>query len=121
MECLPAAVLDSEVEERIGCGETSFWEKRVVEHGLVIDLLGLLGNELVWIFRRGWCRPRGGAGSLSFGLGRLPWGHVGRFGVRDLQTQKKKKIREGEERAAKFVCVCGGGGGGGEMNRRSDI
>ena len=91
MECLPAAVLDSEVEERIGGGETSFWDKRVVGQGLVIDLLGLLGNEPVWIFRRGWCRPRGGAGLLSFGLGQLPWGHVGRFGVRDLQTHKKKK------------------------------
>ena len=26
-KCLPAAVLDSEVEERIGSGETSFWDK----------------------------------------------------------------------------------------------
>ena len=30
-KCLPAAVLDSEVEERIGGGETSFWDKRAVE------------------------------------------------------------------------------------------
>ena len=76
-ECLPTAVLDSEVEEHIRGGETSFWDKREVEQGLVIDPLGLPGNELVWIFRRGWCHPRGGAGSLSFGWGQLLWGHGG--------------------------------------------
>ena len=90
-ECLPAAVLDSEVKERIGGGETLFWDKRVVEQGLMIDPLSLLGNEPVWIFWRGWCRPRGRAGSLSFGWDQLPWSHCGRSRVRILQTQKKGK------------------------------
>ena len=49
-KCLPAAVLDSEVEERIEGGETSFWDKRAVEQGLMIDPLGLPGNETMWIF-----------------------------------------------------------------------
>ena len=66
-ECLPAAVLDSEVEEHILGGETAFRDKQAVEQRLVIDPLGLPGNEPMWIFRRGWCHPRGGAGSLSFG------------------------------------------------------
>ena len=70
-ERLPAAVLDSEVEERIGGGKTSFWDERAVEQGLVIDPLDFSGNEPVWIFRRGGggggCRLRGGSGSLSFG------------------------------------------------------
>ena len=29
--CLPSAVLDGEVEERIGGGETAFWDERAVE------------------------------------------------------------------------------------------
>ena len=44
-ERLSATVLDSEVEERIGGGETTFWDERVVKQGLVVDLLGLPGNE----------------------------------------------------------------------------
>ena len=52
-DCLPAVVLDSKVEEHIGGGETSFWDKRAVEKGLMINPLGLPGNEPVWIFLRG--------------------------------------------------------------------
>ena len=49
---------------------------------------------------------------LSFGHDRLPWSRGGRSRVRDLQTQKKKKnMRKGEERAAKFRV-----GGGGNKN-----
>ena len=29
--CLPSVVLDGEVEERIGGGETAFWDERAVE------------------------------------------------------------------------------------------
>ena len=47
---LPTAVLDSEVEECIGSGETAFRDERAVEQRLVIDPLGLPGNESVWIF-----------------------------------------------------------------------
>ena len=50
---LATTVLDSRVEERIRGRETSFWDERAVEQGLVIDPLGLPGNEPVWIFRRG--------------------------------------------------------------------
>ena len=89
-ECLPAAVLDSEVKEHIGGGKTSFWDKRAVEQGLVIDSLGLPGNEPVWIFRRGWCHLRGGAGLLYFCQDRLLWGHGGRSRVRDLQKKNEK-------------------------------
>ena len=89
---LLAAVLDSEVEERIGDGEIAFRDERAVEQRLVIDPLGLPGNELMWIFRRGWRRPRGGARSLSFG-----WvDFLGAIEV-DLGVQickKKKKKRE---------------------------
>ena len=53
------------------------------------------------IFRRGWCRPRGGVASLSFGWGRLPGSHGGRSRGRDPQTQQKTK--EGEERATKIL------------------
>ena len=52
-ECLPAAVLDDEVEEHIRGWKTSFWDKREVEQGLVVDSLGLLGNEPVGILRGG--------------------------------------------------------------------
>ena len=41
---LPTAVLDSEVEECIRGGETTFRDERVVEQRLVIDSLGLPGN-----------------------------------------------------------------------------
>ena len=44
-KCWPTTVLDSEVEECIGSGETVFWDERAVEQRLVIDPLGLLGNE----------------------------------------------------------------------------
>ena len=91
IKCLPAVALDSEVEECIGGGETSFWDKRVIEQGLMIDPLGLPVNEPVWIFRGGWCRPRGGAGSLSFGRDQLPWSHGGRYRVRDLQTRERER------------------------------
>ena len=36
-ECLPATILDDEVEERIRGWKTSFWDKRVVEQGLMVD------------------------------------------------------------------------------------
>ena len=65
-----------------------------MEQGLMIDPLSLLGNKPVWIFRRGWCRLRGRAGSLSFGCDRLSWSHCGRSRVRVLQTQKKRGERE---------------------------
>ena len=55
IERLPAAVLDSEVEEHIGGGETVFRDERAVEQGLVVDPPGLSKNEPMWIFRRGWC------------------------------------------------------------------
>ena len=106
IKCLPAVVLDSEVVERIGGGETSFWDKRAIEQGLMVDMLGLPGNEHVGIFQRRWCRPRGGARSLSFDRDRFMWSHHGQSRVRDLQTQKKKKTRERKERATKF-CVGG--------------
>ena len=83
-------VLDSEVEECIGSGETVFWDERAIEQRLVIDHLSLLRNESVWISQRRWCRPRGGAGLLSFGRDRLPGSHGGRSRGIDLQTQKKK-------------------------------
>ena len=63
----PAAILDSEVEKHTACRETTLRDKRAVEQGLVIDPLNLSGNEPMWIFRRGWYRSRGEAGSLSFG------------------------------------------------------
>ena len=44
-----AAVLDGEVEEYIRSGETAFWDERAVEKRLMIDSLGLPGNELMWI------------------------------------------------------------------------
>ena len=47
---LPAVVLDSEFEECIGGGEIAFRDERAVEQRLVIDPLGLLGNEPMWIF-----------------------------------------------------------------------
>ena len=97
---LLATVLDSEVKEYIGSEETVFRDERTVEQLLVIDPLGLPGNESMLIFRRRWFRPRGGAGSLSFGRGRLPGSHGSRSRGGDLQTQQKK-MREGEERAAK--------------------
>ena len=90
IESLLAAVLDYEVEERIGGGETSFWDKQAVEQGLVINPLGLPRNEPVWISKGG------GAGSLSFGWGRLPWGHGGRSRARDLQTLKKNERGRGK-------------------------
>ena len=46
-ECIkrpPSIVLDIEVEECIGSGETALRDERAVEQQLVIDLLGLLGN-----------------------------------------------------------------------------
>ena len=101
------AVLDSKVEERIGGGETSFWDERAVEQGLVIDPLGLPGNEPVWIFRRGWCRSRGGAESLSFGWGQLPRSHGGRSRGGDPLTQQKNE-RERGMADQNFVCVWGG-------------
>ena len=83
-ECLPTAILDSEVEECSGGWETAFRDERAVEQRLMIDLLGLPGNKPMWIFRRGWCCPRGGAGSLSFGLGGLPRIHGCRSRARNL-------------------------------------
>ena len=68
-ELLPAVVLDSGVEERVGGGEPVFRDERAVEQGLLVDSLGLQGNESVWIFRRRWCRLRGRAGALSIGWG----------------------------------------------------
>ena len=53
-ECLPASVMNSEVKEHIGGGETSFWDKRAVEQGLVIDSLGLPEMNL--------CGSSGGGG-----------------------------------------------------------
>ena len=47
---LSAAVLNSEVEERISGGETAFWDERAVEQRLLLDSLGLLRNERMWIF-----------------------------------------------------------------------
>ena len=69
IKLLPSMVLDIEVEECIGSGETAFRDERAVEQQLVVDPFGLTGNEPMWIFRRGWRRPRGGAKSLSFGWG----------------------------------------------------
>ena len=66
---LPVVVLDSEIEERIGGGDTAFRDERAVEQRLVIDPLGLPRNEPVWIFRRGWCCPLSGALVLSFSWG----------------------------------------------------
>ena len=97
-KCFPAAVLDDEVEEHIRGWKTLLRDKRAVEQGLMIDSLGLPGNELVWILRRGWCRPRGGAGSLSFYRDRLMWSHYGRSSLGFRQTRKKGEITE---RAAK--------------------
>ena len=76
-EHLLAVVLDSEVEERIGGGETAFRDERAVEQRLMIDPLSLPRNEPVWIFWRGWYHPRGGAGLLYFGQDRLPRIHGG--------------------------------------------
>ena len=77
----------------------------------MIDLLGLPGNELVWIFQRGWYRPRGGTGLLSFGWGQLLWGHGGRFKARDMQILKKTK-----EKRKGWPNPCGG-----KMNSRSNL
>ena len=66
-ERLPAAVLNSEVEERIGGGETAFRDERAIEQRLMIDPLNLSRNEPMWIFWWGWYRQQGGAGVLSFG------------------------------------------------------
>ena len=105
---LLATVLDSEVEECIGSGETAFRDERMVEQRLVIDPLGLPGIESVWIFQRRWCRPRGGAGSLSFGRGRLPGSHGSRSRGGDLQTQKKKKKKNERGRGKGCQKSCGG-------------
>ena len=57
------------------------------------------------------CGSSGGGGARSlFGWSQLPWSHGSRSKARKLQTLKKK-MRDGEERAAK--CERGGGGGGG--------
>ena len=103
-KCLPAIVLDSEVVEHIGGGETSFWDKRAIEQGLMVDMLGLPGNEPVGIFRRRWCRPRVGARSLSFGRDRFLWSHHGQSRVRDLQTQKKKKNERKKGKGDQILC-----------------
>ena len=104
IECLPAAVLDSEVKEHIGGRETSFWDKRAVEQGLVIDSLGLPGNEPEWIFRRGWCHLRGGAGLLLLAGIDFHGAMVVDLGLR---VYKKKKNKQTNKR---------GRGKGGQMS-----
>ena len=94
---LLATVLDSKVEECFGSGEITFWDERTIEQQLVIDPLGLPGNEYVWIFRRRWCRSRGGARSLSFGRGRLPGSMVVDQGVEICKHNKKNKRRRGKD------------------------
>ena len=95
---LPPAVLDSEVEERIGGGETTFWDKREVEQRFMIDPLDLPGNEPTWIFRNAarevepdCCRLAGvdflGAIEVDLGV--------------QICKNNKKKMREEEERATK--------------------
>ena len=59
-ECLPAAVLDDEVEEHIRGWKTSFWDKRVVEQGLMVYSLSLPGNEPMGILQ-----GRGGGDALE--------------------------------------------------------
>ena len=61
----------------------------------MIDSLGLPGNEPMWIFQNGWCRPPGEARSLPFGWGGLPGSHGGRFIG---QISKKHKENEGVSR-----------------------
>ena len=66
-------VLDDEVEERVRGWKTLFWDKRAVEHGLMVDSLDLPGNEPVGILPGG--GGGGGAGSQSLCRDRLLWNH----------------------------------------------
>ena len=66
----------------------------------MVDSLDLPGNEPMGILQKRGCRPRGGAGSLSFYWDRLLWSHCVRTRVRVQQTQKK--TGEKVERAAKI-------------------
>ena len=94
--------MDSKVEESIGGGKTSFCDERAIEQRLVIDPLDLPGNEPVWIVRRG-----GAAGEvepdhcLLAGIDFLG-AMVVDLGVK-ICKHNKKKMREGEERAANRV------------------
>ena len=101
-ERLPAAVLDSEVEECIGGEELAFRDERAVEQGLVVDPLGLPGNESIWIFQMRWCCLRGGAGVLSFGWGGLLGSHIGRFRLEICKYFKKNE--KGRGRGSQKSC-----------------
>ena len=79
----------------------------MVEQGLMVDSLGLLGNEPVGILR-GWCNPRGGAGSLSLCWDQFPWSHWGRSRAR---VSGDKEDERKSERETKLLC-------GGEMKIR---
>ena len=54
-KCLLPSILNGEVEEGIGGGKAAFWDKRAIKQRLVVDLLGLPGDESAWIIRKGRC------------------------------------------------------------------
>ena len=93
------AVMYGVIEERIGGGKTSFWNKGLVEQRLVIDSFGLPRDESVQIVRRGRCCVRGGAGALSFDWDRFPGGHGGRCRLQRCKSTNKTKA--GDEKTAK--------------------
>ena len=76
-KCFPTTVLYGLIEECIGSGKTSFWNKGPVDQRLVIDSLGLPRDESARIIRGGRCCVRGGAEALSFGWNRFSRGHGG--------------------------------------------
>ena len=61
---------------------------------------------------RGWYHPRGGAGSLSFGRGRLPGSHGGRFRLKICKHYKKNERERGKGGQIRVE---------GKMNSRSGI
>ena len=56
----------------------------------------------MWIFRRVWCRPRGGARLLSFGWGGLPWSHENQF--MGQICKKHKENERGSRNGRKMAC-----------------
>ena len=61
---LPTAILYGAIEESIGGGKTSFWNKGPIEQRLLIDLLGLSRDESAQIIWGRRCCVRGGARSV---------------------------------------------------------
>ena len=113
-ECLPATILDSEVEEFIRGRETSFWDKRAVEQGLMIDPLASREMNSCGSSRRG-----GAAHEVEPDLCLLVGidfhgAIVVNLGLKFCKHKRKKKREKERKGWPKIMWGGGGGGGGGE-------